>query len=40
MIKILYLIVRETFDKSCCVYVFTDLYICLDFHKKYVFHKP
>ena len=39
MIKILYLIVRETFDKSCCVYVFIDLYLS-GFYKKYVLRKP
>ena len=39
MIKILYLNVRETFEKVV-VYMFSLIYICLDFHKKYVFYKP
>ena len=41
MVKILYLIVWETFDQSkVVVYMFSLIYICLDFHEKYVFHKP
>ena len=35
MVKILYLIVWETSDKSYNAYVFFG-YICLDFHQKYV----
>ena len=35
------LIVWETSDKKLsCIYMFSLIYICLDFYEKYVFHKP